>query len=109
MSKVPADPLAFIQACVRQRQVFWTYHSKLRLTMRSIPRRVVLDAVESFEVIESYPDDEYLPSFLVYATYEGDAFHVLFATDIAAENVRVVTLYQPRPEEWLDDLRTRRT
>jgi hypothetical protein len=37
--------------------------------------------VDSYEIVESYPDDKYLPSYLVLARPAGDAIHVLFATD----------------------------
>ena len=37
-----------------------------------------------------------------------DAFHALFGADVDGENVRVVTAYYPSPEEWEEDLKTRR-
>lgn len=66
--KLPADPLHFIRECVRNRRVLWTYHVNMRLKGRFIPREAVLNAVESYEVIEAYPGDKYLPSYLVLAT-----------------------------------------
>lgn len=80
----------------------------LRLLGRFVPRQSILDAVDSYEILESYPDDKYLPSYLVLARLAGDAIHVLFATDVEGDNVRVVTAYRSSPEEWEDDLRTRR-
>jgi len=35
-------------------------------------------------------------------------FHALFGTDVDGQNVRVVTAYYPSPEEWEEDLKTRR-
>ncbi len=80
----------------------------LRLKGRFVQRQTILDAVDSYEVVESYPDDKYLPSYLVLARPAGDAIHVLFATDVEGDNVRVVTAYRPSPDEWEDDLKTRR-
>lgn len=105
----PVDPQAFIQECVRARSIFWTYHVNMRLDRRAIPRQSILDAVDTFEVIEAYPRDKYLPSYLVFAQESRGAFHVLFGTDVLGHNVRVVTAYRPDPEEWMPDLRTRRT
>jgi hypothetical protein len=34
--------------------------------------------------------DKYLPSYLVLAHDGGEAFHILFATDVAEKNVCVV-------------------
>jgi len=87
----------------------WTYHVNLRLKGRFVPRQTILDAVDSDQIIESYPDDKYLPSYLVLARLAGDAIHVLLAADVAGDNVRVVTAYRPSLDEWEDDLKTRRT
>jgi hypothetical protein len=49
-----------------------------------------------------------MTSYLVLARPANDAIHVLFATDVEGDNVRVVTAYRPSPDEWEDDLKTRR-
>lgn len=105
---LPADPIAFIQDRVRQRKILWTYHVNLRLAGRFITREAILAAVESYELVEAYPEDKYLPSYLVLGRHAAERFHVLFATDVPGKNVRVVTAYRPDPEEWEDDLKTRR-
>jgi len=81
----------------------------LRLKGRFVPRQTILDSVDSYELVESYPDDKYLPSYLVLARQGTDAIHVLFATDVDKDNVRVVTAYRPSADEWEDDLKTRRS
>ena len=101
---LPDRPLDFIRRCVRQRKIVWTYHANMRLHGRFIERASILDAVGDFEIIESYPDDKYLPSYLVL----GRGFHVLFAVDVVGDNVRVVTAYRPDPKDWQQDLKTRR-
>jgi len=105
---LPDDPLGFIRRCVRERKILWTYHANMRLHGRFLDRRSILDAVEVFEIIESYPDDKYLPSYLVHGQIDEMAFHVLFAADVAGDNVRVVTSYRPDPGDWEQDLKTRR-
>jgi len=75
---------------------------------RFIPREALLAAVGSYQLVEAYADDKYLPSYLVLARPASDAFHVLFAADIEGDNVRVVTAYRPDSQEWHADLRTRR-
>ena len=106
--KFPDDPLDFIRRCVRERKVYWTYHVNMRLAGRYIARDEVFEAIDTYDVIESYPDDKYLPSYLVLARSEQTAFHVLFAADVDGDNVRVVTAYRPNPGDWESDLRTRR-
>ena len=53
----------------------WTYHGAMRLQQRALTAEVLLLAVSTFEIIESYPEDKYLPSFLVRGEYEGSVFH----------------------------------
>lgn len=104
----PEDPVGFIQRCLREGGVLWTYHVNMRLRTRGIPRADILGAVESYELVEAYPKDKYLPSYLIYAEGRSGPFHVLFATDFEGNNVRIVTAYRPGELEWNSDLKTRR-
>ena len=65
--------------------------------------------MESYESVESYPEDKFLPSYLVLARHGTEPFHVLFAVDVEGDNVRVVTAYRPDAREWEEDLKTRRS
>ena len=80
----------------------------MRLAGRHISRQGIYRAVDTYDVVEAYPDDKYLPSYLVLATTPTDAFHVLFAADVSEGNVRVVTSYRPSSKDWEADLKTRR-
>jgi len=80
----------------------------MRLKGRFIPRGAVLEAADSYEIIEAYPEDKYLPSYLVLGRSADQAFHVLFAADPAGGNVRVVTVYRPSEDGWEKDSKTRR-
>lgn len=102
---MPSDPLAFIRRCVRERKLLWTYHVNMRLGRRHITRDEILGAVDSYEIVESYPQDKYLPSYLLLG---ANTFHVLFAVDVAGDNVRIVTAYRPDPNEWQPGLRERK-
>lgn len=104
----PSDPLAFIRRCVGERRIYWSYHVNMRMRDRFIAREHIFAAAASFEIIESYPSDKYMPSYLVYARGGERVFHILFATDVEGDNVRVVTAYAPDPAEWAADLKTRR-
>ena len=48
----------------------------MRLRGRAIARETFLSAVETFVLVEAYPEDKYLPSYLVLATSEVEAFHI---------------------------------
>lgn len=80
----------------------------MRLQQRGLTADTLLSAVSSLEIIEAYPDDKYLPSFLLRGESEGSVFHAHIATDPEGANVRVVTMYEPSPDEWDEDSRVRR-
>jgi hypothetical protein len=63
---------------------------------------------ETLELVEAYPDDKYLPSYLVLGRAGGESLHVLVAVDVEGDNIRVVTAYRPDACEWQRDLKTRR-
>ena len=105
---LPSDPVRFIQDCIRRGRVLWTYHVNMRLAGRFIPRESILGAVETLELVEAYPDDKSLPSYLVLGRAGPDVLHVLVAVDVEGDNVRVVTAYRPDAGEWQDDMKTRR-
>lgn len=81
----------------------------MRLQARFITRAVIIGSVDQYELIASYPEDKYLPSYLVFARTDEDYFHILFAVDVAENQVRVVTVYRPDPGEWDPALKSRRT
>lgn len=106
--RVPENPLAFIKQCIKGKRIFWTYHVNMRLGARPISRQTILGAVDSFEVIEEYPDDKYLPSYLIRAAHGELALHVQIATDVVLDNIRIVTAYKPDPGKWDREFKTRR-
>lgn len=69
---------------------------------------MIVKSVDSYEIVESYPKDKYLPSFLVYARHEQTAFHILFAVDFDNDSVKVVTAYRPEIALWNSDFKRRR-
>ena len=69
--------LEFLQRCVRDRKIYWTYHVNMRLERRFLPREIIVESWSSFEIIEEYPTDKYLPSYLVYAENQGLIFHLV--------------------------------
>jgi len=108
ISIIPENPVGFIQDCIHTKQIYWTYHVNMRLMKRSISRTLILDSVDNFVLIESYPEDKYLPSYLIWSTIQDIVFHIVFAVDVNEGNVRVVTAYKPDPDRWMDNMKRRR-
>jgi hypothetical protein len=63
---IPHDPLGFITRCLRERKILWTYHVHMRLQGRSLNREEIIGGIATLEIIEAYPQDKYLPSYLLY-------------------------------------------
>ena len=95
--------LTFIQRCLREGRLLWTYHVNMRLRQRRVARSMVTESVDSYQIIEQYPQSQtsrYLPSCLVYAEHHGEAIHILVALDREGDIVRVITVYRPDPAQW---------
>ena len=71
-------------------------------------RETILSSVDTYEIIEEYPKDKYLPSYLIYAEYEDQIIHIQIATDLEEDNVIIVTTYKPTLDKWEEDFKTRR-
>jgi len=64
-------------------------------------------AILNGEIIEDYPNDKYGPSCLIMGeSASGRILHVQVSYQPAA---KVITVYEPSPDEWELDLKTRRT
>jgi Domain of unknown function (DUF4258) len=88
---VPDDVLSFIRECLRERRILWTYHVNMRLGQRFIARETIIQAANTYEIVEAYPEDKYFPSYLLLGREGDDAFHVLFGADVEGQNVQIVT------------------
>jgi hypothetical protein len=90
-----------IKEIARQLLLIFTEHAIRQMIKRQITDDEVRDAILSGEIIEDYPDDKYSPSCLVLGkTQTGRPLHVQCS---APPRVRVVTVYQPDPKEWIDN------
>ena len=81
----------------------------MRLQQRSLRAETVIAGIESLEIVESYPEDKYMPSYLLRGESAGLVFHAQIAVDVDGDNVRVVTIYIPSAADWNSDFRLRRT
>ena len=103
-----SDILGFIKSCISRRKIRWTYHVNMRLKGRFIPRQAILSSVDTYEIIEEYPKDKYLPSYLIYTEHEKQIIHIQIATDLENDNITIVTTYRPTLDKWEKDFKTRR-
>jgi len=80
----------------------FTRHAFKRAIERNISELEIKAASVTMEVIEDYPDDKYSPSCLLLGfTLANRALH-LQVSRIESENVKIITLYEPDPMQWID-------
>ena len=82
-------------------------HAVDQTIIRGISVRELREAIGSGEIIEDYPNDKYGPSCLIYGRTRADRPLHVQCSYPSRPLVKVITLYEPDPEKWID-LRTRR-
>lgn len=97
-----------IREKIRVDQFEYSQHAVDQSILRSVSVQELREAIASGEVIEDYPMDKYGPSCLVYGlTRSGRAIHVQ-CSHPSRPLVKIVTVYQPDADEWLDFKRRKR-
>lgn len=95
-----------IQNAVREDDVFFTDHVMRQMAKRDINDDEVVETILSGMIIEKYPADKYGPSCLVYGqTQKNRHLHVVCSLP---PRVRIITAYEPDPDEWLDHRRRKK-
>lgn len=90
----------------RKYSISFTHTEKLRERMIEVAD--LEEAVFNGSVIEPYPEDPRGPSCLVLGFSRfGKALHIVFG-NLEEEELLIVTAYEPDPEEWERDWRTRK-
>ena len=83
-------------------------HAFNQRILRKIGGDEIAEAMATAEIIESYPNDKYGPSFLLMGmTRSGRPLHMQVSTPVRPR-LKIITAYQPDPALWID-FRYRRT
>jgi hypothetical protein len=90
-------------------RVLFSGHAVRRMFERSIGRSEVMEVIRLGEMIVHYPDDDPFPSCLMLGFVEDRPLHVVVAVESSSKNCYVITAYDPDPNIWEEDFKTRRT
>jgi len=90
--------LELIQEAIAQGNYQYSLHALQRTTERQISRTEIEQAISRAEVIEDYPQDKYGPSCLLYGDRDGG--RVLHLQVSLPPLVKIITVYEPDPNEW---------
>ncbi len=89
--------------------IVYRVHALRRMLERGIDEGSVRSAIESGDVISSYPDDTPYPTFVFLGGRRGRPLHVVAAYNRADDHWIVVTAYEPDPRLWENGFRRRRS
>jgi len=74
-----------------------------------IPVEEILQALDSGEIIEEYPEDKPYPSYLVLGqTTTGRPLHIVCAPVRTEVRLIIIITYQPDSDRWEPDFRRRK-
>ena len=91
-----------LRSKIAANQFEFTRHALDQSILRNKTVRELREAIENGEVIEDYPEDKYGPSCLVYGKTKLDRAMHIQCSYPSRDIVKIITLYQPDPEQWID-------
>jgi hypothetical protein len=92
-----------ISTKIKRRHYEFSKHAVDQSIIRHISVAELEDAVAGqIEIVEDYPEDKYGPSCLILGhTKAGRPLHIQCSYP-SRPLVKIITLYQPDPELWID-------
>lgn len=97
-----------VRVKIRAGQYEFSKHAVDQTILREISVQELQDAIAIGEIIEDCPEDKYGPSCLILGfTKKGRPLHVQCSYP-SRPLVKIITLYEPDPAQWID-FRVRRT
>lgn len=95
-----------IRAKIQAGQFEFSKHAVDQSILRETSVQELREAIVQGEIIEDYPEDKYGPSCLVLgATAAGRSLHIQCSYP-SRPLVKIITLYEPDPAQWIDCRRT---
>jgi hypothetical protein len=97
-----------LRTAVKAGRIEWQRHALERMAERGITTADVKAALVEGDRIEDYPDAYPLPAALLLGWLSDQPLHAVVAFDPVAATAYLITAYQPSPEHFESDFRTRR-
>ena len=75
---------------------------------RRISEKSVLNALELGETIEDYSLEMDMPSRLILSLQGKRPFHAVISENPERNEITVITVYSPNPDQWSKDFKSRK-
>lgn len=96
-----------LRALSRPEQIAITEHARRRQIERGISVNDIIRCIDTGEIIKQYEDDKPFTSCLILgAAIDWEYIHVVVSHD--SEWIYLITAYQPDPDVWEAELKTRK-
>jgi Domain of unknown function (DUF4258) len=92
----------------RYDRLIFRLHAIKRMFERNISEEDVKYAIVHGIVIQDYPEDQPYPSALILGWRKNRPLHVVAASSDSEQLTVIITAYEPEPDEWDKDFKTRR-
>ena len=103
--------LEAIIKCFKEERYLYSQHARAEMEAEEfgeIKDQEVFEAVLAGKIIETYPEDKPYSSCLIYGTTsDGRPLHIVCAYAEDVNRVIIITVYQPRSDQWIDFERRR--
>ncbi|MEW6242372.1 MAG: DUF4258 domain-containing protein [Chloroflexota bacterium] len=90
------------------RRVIFRIHAIQRMFERRVSDEAVKRAIQTGETIENYPEDRPYPSRLILGWHGTRPLHIVIADNEAENETIVITVYEPDPNQWSANFRSRK-
>ena len=77
-------------------------HAVDQIVLRRIGVQEIREAITRGRLIEDYPDDKFGPSCLILGLAGADRHLHIQCTYPSRPLVKIITVYEPDPEHWID-------
>jgi hypothetical protein len=91
-----------IRRKIRENRFEFSRHALDRAAIRRITVQEIREAIATGEIIEEYAEDKYGPSCLVLGTTSARRIPHIQCSYPSRPIIKIVTLYEPDPDEWID-------
>jgi hypothetical protein len=94
-----------ITELVESGEILISHHARIRMFERNVSTDELIAIISLGEIIEEYPDDEPCPSVLIMGFINAVAYHTVIA--VCRDHIRVITVYIPEQDKWIEYRRRR--
>jgi hypothetical protein len=94
-----------ITGLIESEEILISHHARVRMFERNVSTDDLIAIISSGEIIETYPDDEPCPSLHIMGFIAAVVYHTVIA--VCTDHIRVITVYIPEENKWIEYRRRR--